>query len=534
MRKFMGKVKDAGKPSGPSPYSPQKIHSQAPKASPPINPDIFRYRYNHGTNVGSIYVLEKWLYQSMFPQGCEDGKSSELEAVKANVKELHTDKTRQKLEKHWSNAIIQQEWEWLSRDAKCSAIRLPIGYFTLGSKFARGTPFSPFEKIYQNAWSSVRRFVETANSYGIGVLLDLHAAPGGANSSDHSGTNSNKAELWNSDSNRKLTIDCLRFIAEEVKNGLPGVIGIQVCNEAEYGAQGMYDLYDWALSTFSSIDSSIPIYISDAWNLGDTIPYALKRNAKDVISNPVFIDTHFYWAFSDADKSKSPQQIIDEVPTKLGELDGQEGSIHDRGGVQIIVGEYSCVMAGEVWKKHGEGQRDELTKSFGQAQSRRWQQKTGGSFFWTLKMDWVPGGEWGFIEQTKNGAIKAPDWFDLSFTQVKEALAKATGQRDSLAQKAAAEHAAYWDGKHPDGTFEHWRFEPGWQQGWDDAEKFFTARMNGLVPKGSGEGCDRIGAIEAWTLKRCRESGMVDSGWMWEWEVGLRKGIKDFEQTVGI
>lgn len=29
----------------------------------------------------------------------------------------------------------------MAREAKCTSIRLPIGYFTLGEEFCQGTPF---------------------------------------------------------------------------------------------------------------------------------------------------------------------------------------------------------------------------------------------------------------------------------------------------------------------------------------------------------------------------------------------------------
>lgn len=47
---------------------------------PPTARDIFRYRYQHGTNLGSIFVLERWLTGSMYEDGTPG--SSELEAVK--------------------------------------------------------------------------------------------------------------------------------------------------------------------------------------------------------------------------------------------------------------------------------------------------------------------------------------------------------------------------------------------------------------------------------------------------------------------
>jgi hypothetical protein len=33
---------------------------------PPTSADIFRYRTHHGTNLGSIFVLERWLFPSMY------------------------------------------------------------------------------------------------------------------------------------------------------------------------------------------------------------------------------------------------------------------------------------------------------------------------------------------------------------------------------------------------------------------------------------------------------------------------------------
>ena len=45
------------------------------------NTDVFNYRYHHGTNLGTIFVLEKWLSPSMYVQG--SAGDSELDAVRA-------------------------------------------------------------------------------------------------------------------------------------------------------------------------------------------------------------------------------------------------------------------------------------------------------------------------------------------------------------------------------------------------------------------------------------------------------------------
>ena len=45
----------------------------------PLTKDILRYRYQHGTNLGSIFILEQWLFGSMYDEGVPS--SSELDAI---------------------------------------------------------------------------------------------------------------------------------------------------------------------------------------------------------------------------------------------------------------------------------------------------------------------------------------------------------------------------------------------------------------------------------------------------------------------
>jgi len=59
------------------------IMSSSAGPVPPTEKDIFRYRYQHGTNLGAIFVLEKWLKGSMYEKGAEG--SSELAAIKRFV-----------------------------------------------------------------------------------------------------------------------------------------------------------------------------------------------------------------------------------------------------------------------------------------------------------------------------------------------------------------------------------------------------------------------------------------------------------------
>lgn len=507
----------------PQGQRPPTQHHGHGSIAEPTDLDILRYRYHHGTNLGSVYVIERWLQSSRFPEGAEG--SSELAAVKAWVDREGIDGARQKFEQHWSSIVTDAAIGWLVNEAKCTTIRLPIGYYDLPEPdFTRGTPFEPYAQVYRGAWDSISNLIQRLQSRSIGVLLDLHALPGGANAQEHSGTNSGRAEFWHSDFNRALGIRCAQFIAQEARSGLP-IAGIQLVNEAEWDSHRMYEWYDEAVAAVSAIDPSIPIIISDGWNLDKAIEYSLRTNSvyTDHAKTPVVIDTHYYWAFTDADKQKSPQKICQEVDSKLGQLDGKEGSVIDRGAVQTIVGEYSCVLTEDSWAKSGGVPKEELVKQFGQVQSRRYQQRAGGSFFWTWKMDWMPGGEWGFKAQTDAKNIVPPQHTSLTPDEKAARLRRARSERDGRKQQAFQEHLNYWNQADPNGTYEHEKYEYGWHVGYSDAMAFLDCGSHG----------DRIGMLELWVLKRIRESG-YRGGFTWLFEQGLRKGVSDFYSVAGI
>lgn len=312
-----------------------------------------------------------------------------------------------------------------------------------------------------------------------------------------------------------------------------GVIGLQLCNEAIYAAPGMYEWYDSVIGAIHAVNNTLPIYISDGWDLSPAISYIQRKNS--AVSNPIIIDTHKYYTFSDADKSQSPQQILGRLSSELSELNGKDGNVFDNGAANAFVGEYSCVLDGQTWAKVSPGDRPQLTKDFGQAQSRKWQERANGSSFWTLKMDWMDGGDWGFKQQVNDAAIVPPLSLLVSAQDVKNKLSSADTQRGSLHDAALGAHTDYWNRTAPGQHFEHERYGQGWELGWSDAAAFFGARVNGMLPGGRDVG-DKLGGLDVWVKKRSVEEGQTkaQTGFGWEWEQGFRKGVVDFYGAVEV
>lgn len=85
------------------------------------------------------------------------------------------------------------------------------------------------------------------------------------------GIDSKKSEFWENDWFRQRATEVLVAISRAVAQDpimKVWVIGLQLVNEAITGAgdRGMWTWYDGTLGAIAAIDSTLPVYLSDAWN----------------------------------------------------------------------------------------------------------------------------------------------------------------------------------------------------------------------------------------------------------------------------
>lgn len=389
----------------------------------------------------------------------------------------------------------------------------------------RGTPFEPFAAVYAGAWGAVRELVGRCREVGIGVLIDLHGLPGGANGEEHSGGGSGgKAGFWGKGGEgwRRRGRECVEFLVGECR-ALEGVVGVQIVNEVVFGAEGVWEWYEEVLAMMEKIDCMVPIYISDGWELGKAVEWVKRRRERVRGGNPVVIDTHQYFTFSEKHRNLAPAQIIEKVPACISATNG----------VSVIVGEYSCVLDGQTWARVSANEKEDYVRKFGQVQSQTWQNKSAGSYFWTLKMEWMDGGEWGFVEQVNKGNITPPAYMRLSFTEIASKALQARKQKHARGSEARDSHEKYWDRVAPSKKMQHERYSAGWTLGFDDAHDFFTARSNGLLGPKQTFVADKLGCLDEWLQLRKYEF-QQDGEHVWEWEHGFRAGVAAFNNCVGI
>lgn len=141
------------------------------------------------------------------------------------------DGARSVLEQHWDTFINQSDFQYLA-SIGINTVRLPIGYWTLGPDFVQGTPYENVSSVYQNSWSRVVRTINMAGQAGIGVLVDLHGAPGSQNGQQHSGISDGQTNLFDSPWYINKTMDVLSFLMGQL-GYVTNVVGIEILNEPQ-------------------------------------------------------------------------------------------------------------------------------------------------------------------------------------------------------------------------------------------------------------------------------------------------------------
>ncbi|GJJ06770.1 hypothetical protein Clacol_000966 [Clathrus columnatus] len=472
--------------------------------------DIYRYRRQYGVNLGSWFVLERWITDKPFREASPPASSDFDVATGNRPKEI--------LENHWDTWITDGDWKWFV-DHGINSVRLPIGYYhlyALDPAIVNGTSFNNVGWVFGGAWSRIWAAIEKAHSYGIGVLigtsvlnrpLDLHAAPGKQNADAHSGVNG--PITFYEKCNLEHTTKVLNVLAKQIAN-VPNVVGLELVNEP----QNNRILGNWYEKTMNSLRNNIgmdlPLYISDCW---DTYPYAkLIENRDDF----VVLDHHLYRCYTSDDMKQSGEQLAASLPPK---------ALIDGFGItkgNLVVAEFSAALNPSSLRSSEPPEQDRQRRVFARAELECFQASTAGFWFWTYKKDngWDAG--WSLRDTVR--AEIMPNYFGIR-PEEREQSQEANDERASQEAKLAlAVHRDYWSqrgGK----TSENWRFEQGFIQGWKDAFLFFKFRSNSNGD--SINAVSELGFVGQWLKNRTAEHvlGKGGSPNVWEFEHGFRQGL---------
>lgn len=244
----------------------------------------------YGTNLGGLFLLERWMYEDwMVQQGGDDAwdEYTMSENLGGKMKPILND--------HFESWFTEDHMNQL-QGAGINMLRIPIGYWPFLSTEETGEPYqnaSHLEKLSQIMnWSQDR---------GMYVLLDIHGLPGSQNNDQSSGrnyTSNNDQQIvdWYSDENqkhsRKMVHNMLDWLDAQPSKSV--VAGITTVNEPKVFDNGDYhnklrEFYDFSLK-------------------------ALKPHGIALVAHHAFVaDPYDYW-HDYADRQERGTFVFDDHP----------------------------------------------------------------------------------------------------------------------------------------------------------------------------------------------------------------------------
>lgn len=443
-------------------------------AGAPLKADILRYRYLAGPNIGGLFLNERWIDDELFaPESGEGG--SELAALESWGPTPDLDELKRKWEAHWESFITEDDWKFLvSKDVTC--VRLPIGFWNLPDpqKHTQNTPFAKYASVYANSWKYVVKFVDTAASHGITVLLDVHVLQGGVHEDTASGSEFSEEHLLK---RRHLRAQAVTSLVETARlsSHLPNVVAVQLVNEASFAQTGLKEFYKEVVSKidFKLTDTYLQVVISDAW---DSHKWGEFDN--------LILDSHVYRPPNSRYTQMTAEEHIRSALNCVRPVRNQD----------VIVGEWEPVLDAKALESV-RGDVLDLQVQYGLNLLTCFE-RLSGNFFWTYKFGKnQDGGVCDFRTMSEKGVF---------VPKLKPEKVNASAQQ--AAHDAALKRLrANWQEHNPSSEFEEWRFTEGFKRGWEDSVAF--AQVNG----------SRIGRLNAWQKLRHHQHVVKHSSSSKDW-----------------
>lgn len=410
--------------------------------------------------------------------------------------------------------------QWM-KEQGIASVRLPISYYHFipghpdpnVQAMMKGTEYEFFAPIYQSAFNCIRRTIEKAAQYEIGVLIDLHAAPGGQNSDGHSGLSGGKANFYNSVNMKKTTL-ILRAIVDTFGQ-MENVTGLELINEPQDNCK----LADWYKEVIKQVHQNtaspnIPLILGDCWN---TSKYTSLIVSNNEVAAPVILDHHLYRCFTPGDCHKSAaHHAADIEPGKNGPTDNFLRDSSFKLGKNLIIGEWSAALNPGSFQGQ-EGHKKELQQAWARAQLSAFNQHCAGHFFWTLKKEGNTDVGWCLYSAIER------DILPLGLGRPRQGM-----DIDKLEERGRQElennykgHVDYWN-QHAKGKQMHHEFyRDGFAQIYKDCVEFY--RWCG----------DEIGFTSQWVKVRTNSHSQEKGGQGdWEFRDGGNKAIECFLRAL--
>jgi aryl-phospho-beta-D-glucosidase BglC (GH1 family) len=286
------------------------------------------------------------------------------------------------LQEHWSTYILENDFKFISSNG-LNAVRIPVGWWIASDP----NPPAPFVGGSLEALDNAFRWAE---KYNLGVIVDLHAAPGSQNPWEHSGSRDGSQTWGTTDETIIQTVQVIDFLASRYAKS-PSLLAVELLNEplAPKVSAGMLKKY------YQDAYNAVRKYTSDAYVIMSNPINADYSNEILQFAGGFFgavFDVHYYNMFNGSFDNTTAEWNIQFV---RNDRSAELRSVTKQNGPLTYVGEWVA-----EWKVNNASEED--YKRFAQAQLDVYSQATFGWAYWSFKH---VQNHWSLEWMIKNGYI---------------------------------------------------------------------------------------------------------------------------------
>lgn len=322
-----------------------------------------------GVNLGGWLVLEKWMTPGLFAGTDATDEYTLCEAQP----ELAT----QRIREHRASFITEDTIKQIA-DLGLNTVRLPIGYWLFGGH----------EPYVDGGDEYVEKLFEWCDSHGVGVILDVHAAPGSQNGWDHSGRSGHIG--WGHGDTVEKTLAFVDSLIDRCGNKT-ALRALEVLNEPHWDVS-IDTLTGYYQQAYDRIRARVPqltVVMSDAFRPEQMAKKLQKRKFTEVI-----LDVHLYQLFTEEDRALD---LAGHIRKTEGDWAKMLSKLTKR--MPVMVGEWSAAMH-EMYQpinqpSHVRGYTNDDYVTYFRTQQRMFEDQGVGWTYWTART--AGGGPWSLL-----------------------------------------------------------------------------------------------------------------------------------------
>ncbi|VAI27565.1 unnamed protein product [Triticum turgidum subsp. durum] len=286
------------------------------------------------------------------------------------------------LKNHWSTYIVEDDFRFIS-ESGLTAVRIPVGWWIASDP-------SPPAPYIGGSLQTLDKAFKWAEEYNLGVIIDLHAAPGSQNPFEHSASKDGSQDWGTSAANIAQTVQVIDFLASRYAAS-PSLLAMELLNEPLAPGASLESLKTYYRDGYNAVRKhSSEAYVIMSNRLSSPDPTELLEFAGGLPR--AVIDVHYYVLFNSMFDTFTVQQNIDFIKTNYSSA---LSTVTKQNGPLTCVGEWVA-----EWQVPN-ATKEEL-QMFANAQMDVYGKATFGWAYWTLKN---VNNHWSMEWMIKNGYI---------------------------------------------------------------------------------------------------------------------------------